>query len=78
MEKPQEINCTMTHTVTLSNGRSVRLIERDAELVIALVDYDGQDWYVCSMTADGVLVYTNSGDACQTITDCLANDPMQF
>lgn len=64
----------MVHRVTLSNGR-VLLIEEDARC-LTLADEEPNHphvvgSYICQFSADGVLVYPNSGCATEYLTDGL-------
>ena len=64
----------MIHRVVLSNGRVLLVEERGGELHIADEDegFEGQagSW-ICTISASGVLVMPNSGDATHYLTEGL-------
>ena len=58
----------MKHYVTLSNGETLEIQEENDGLSIAAM-HDGQVFgYICQLNKDGVLSYTNSGNATEFIT----------
>lgn len=63
----------MAHEVTLSNGRTILLIENYEGLTIASADdLGGPDAFILHMDRNGVLVYPNSGCATWDLCEGLA------
>lgn len=63
----------MIHRVTLSNGRVLRLEERKDGLHLSDEEAGEAGSFICMFSADGVLVYPNSGDAVVCLTNGLLN-----
>lgn len=63
------------HIVTLTNGQRLFLREGGGALEIALCErkFDEPDYWVCSITASGVLTFGNSGYACEALSGRPAN-----
>lgn len=58
------------HIVELSNGQKMTIREGNNEVTIGNLD-EGEPWQICQINFDGVLVYPNSGDGCETLVDGL-------
>jgi hypothetical protein len=60
----------ITHRVTLSNREVLSVEEnpRRSQLAIGSVHNNDVDYYICNLAVDGVLVMTNSGDACYCLS----------
>lgn len=67
----------MVHRVTLSNGR-VLLLEEDNNCLHIADEEEGSEGiagaWICQISADGVLVYPNSGSSCEFVTAGLLPD----
>lgn len=64
----------MKHRVKLSNGRTLLIEENLEEISLALEDRPDDEWFIASINSNGVLVYGNSGDACEElVTDLLVD-----
>lgn len=59
------------HSVKLSNGRTVLLVEENNALSIAWADEHGLEAYICEINVNGVQVYPNSGEAPLLLTENL-------
>jgi hypothetical protein len=60
-----------THKVKLSNGQTVTLREQDDDLAIGHEEKDGEDWWICTISANGVLCAPNSGESPEQLTEGL-------
>lgn len=58
----------MQHQVKLSNGETVVLREGDNELHIGQLDGNDVDWWIATISANGVLVAPNSSYAPEELT----------
>ncbi len=59
----------MIHEVRLSNGQILLVEEQDQGISIGVgEDKNEVEAYVCQITCNGVLVYPNSGDACEQLS----------
>lgn len=62
------------HRIKLSNGAILVIEEHNNELAIR--DYThGEEWWVASISPDGILVATNSSDAVSVLTEGLREGP---
>jgi len=52
----------MIYRVTLSNGKIITLTEQDDALAIGMED-GGEDWWMGTITPDGMVVASSSGSA---------------
>jgi hypothetical protein len=60
------------HYLILSNRKRLVVIEKEGNVTIATVGIDGDiEYYLCRIDSNGVLVYTNSGDAVYNLTEGL-------
>ena len=60
------------HYLILSNRKRLVVIENEGAVIIATVGSDGDiRHYLCRIDSNGVLVYTNSGDAAYNLTEGL-------
>ena len=69
----------MKHLVKLSNGQVLSLLESNSTLNVGFVDKhgDGEDWWICSISRDGILVSFNSGDAPEVLTSGLKSGDLE-
>ena len=61
----------MNHQITLSNGPSLLIEEGNNKITLATVLDGDVDAYICQCDRNGVLVYPNSGDAIEFLTQGL-------
>lgn len=67
----------MTHRVQLSNGKVLLVVEEDEAISLATEDdhppvVEGEvGYWVCTLNADGILVFNSAGDATARLTDGL-------
>ena len=60
------------HYLILSNRKRLVVIEQERSVSIATVGIDGDiEYYLCRIDSNGVIVYTNSGDATWNLTQGL-------
>jgi hypothetical protein len=60
------------HYLILSNRKRLVVIEQERSVSVATVGIDGDiEYYLCRIDRNGVLVYTNSGDAVWNLTEGL-------
>lgn len=60
------------HYLILSNRKRLVVIEQEGTVTIATVGIDGDiEYYLCRIGSNGVLVYSNSGDAVWNLTEGL-------
>jgi hypothetical protein len=71
LPNPGEVN------VKLSNGETVSLREDRDCLHVGQVDGVGEDWWLCTIQKNGVLVAPNSSNSCEVLAHKLKNhDPL--
>lgn len=61
----------MQHRIVLSNGQELLVEESQDRLTIGYIYNGCVDAYLCQIDVNGVLVYTNSGSACQYLVEYL-------
>lgn len=59
---PGEVN------ITLGNGAKVSLREDENCLHVGQIDEVGEDWWICTISADGTLGAPNCAEACDHLT----------
>lgn len=64
----------MTHTVTLSNGKTLTLIEEKNALSVEYTEESGFPWWLCTLNSTGILVSSDSGSALADLVRGLFSD----